>query len=160
VLFNSKTGPYRAYKETADAVARSLAIELVASEVTSAQDIERAISEAARLPNGSLLVPPDLTNVAHRDRIIALAAQHRLPAVYQARFWVTAGGLMSYGSDRVAAHRQGAYYVDHILRGSRPADLPVQAPSRYETTLNLKTAKALGLPVPPGLLVAADEVIE
>jgi putative tryptophan/tyrosine transport system substrate-binding protein len=83
-----------------------------------------------------------------------------LPAVYQARFWVLAGGLMSYGADRAAAHRQAGYYVDRILNGAKPADLPVQAPTKYETTLNLRTAKALGVSVPPGLLVAADEVIE
>jgi putative ABC transport system substrate-binding protein len=96
----------------------------------------------------------------HRDLIIELAARLRLPAVYQARFWVVAEGLMSYGADRVTAHRQAAYYIDRILRGTAPADIPVQAPTKYETTLNLKTAKALGLTVPPGLLVAADEVIE
>jgi putative ABC transport system substrate-binding protein len=96
----------------------------------------------------------------HRDLIISLAAKHRLPAVYQAHFWVRAGGLMSYGADRVAAHRQAGYYVDRILKGAKPADLPVQAPTKYETMLNLATAKALGLSVPPGLLLAADEVVE
>src|SRR5262245_25460291 len=112
------------------------------------------------LRNGRLLVLPDLTTVLHRDLIISLAAKHQLPAVYQARFWVAAGGLMSYGADRVVASRQAAYYVDRILRGAAPADLPVEGPTRFETTLNLKTAKALGLTVPPGLLIAADEVIE
>jgi putative ABC transport system substrate-binding protein len=161
VLFNPKTSPYRsAYGATAEAVARALAIELVLHEVASAADIERAISDFARAPNGGLMIPPDFTAALNRDLIIGLAAKHRLPAVYMASFWVKAGGLMSYGADRVAAHRQAAYYVDRILRGEKPADLPVQAPTKYETTINLKTSQALGLAVPPGLLVAADEVIE
>ena len=160
ILINRKTGPYGYYEPAADAVAPSLAIELVPMHVETAADIERAIESFARVPNGGLLVPPDLTATLHRDLIIALAARHRLPAVYQARFWAAAGGLMSYGADRVAEHRHAAYYVDRILRGANPADLPVQAPTKFETTLNLKTAKALGLTVPPGLLVAADEVIE
>ena len=101
-----------------------------------------------------------MTTIVHRDLIIALAARHRLPAVYAARSFVAAGGLMSYGTDQVDMFRQAASYVDRILRGDKPADLPVQAPTKYETTINLKTAKALGLTVPPGLLVAADEVIE
>jgi len=106
------------------------------------------------------VVPPDGTLVTHRDLIVTLAARHRLPAVYPYRHFVAAGGLMSYGIDYVEPCRQAAIYVDRILRGAKPADLPVQAPSKYETILNLKTAKALGLTVPPGLLVAADEVIE
>ena len=114
----------------------------------------------ARAPNGALLLPPDSTVTSNRDLIIALAARHRLPAVYPFRFYVAAGGLMSYGTDQVEILRQAASYVDRILRGAKPADLPVQAPTKYETTLNLKTAKALGLDVPPTLLVRADEVIE
>jgi putative tryptophan/tyrosine transport system substrate-binding protein len=160
-MFNPRTSPYRsAYEATAEAAARLLGIELVTYEVASAADIERAVSDFARAPNGGLMIPPDFTAALNRDLIIELAAKHRLPAVYIARFWVKAGGLMSYGVDRVAAHRQAAYYVDHILRGAKPADLPVQAPTKYETTINLNTAKALGLPVPSTLLVAADEVIE
>ena len=104
--------------------------------------------------------PPNATIVSHRDLIIALAARHRLPAVYAFRQFVAAGGLVSYGIDQVDVWRQAALYVDRVLRGANPADLPVQAPTRYETAVNLKTAKALGLTVPPGLLVAADEVIE
>jgi putative ABC transport system substrate-binding protein len=161
VVFNPKTSTYRAtYADPAEAVARSLAIGLVAHEVTNAEDIISAMVDFARAPNGGLLLPPDFTTALHRDLIIGLAFQHRLPAVYQARFWVAAGGLMSYGADRIVAHRQVAYYVDQILHGAKPAELPVQAPTKYETTINLKTAKALGLTVPPGLLVAADEVIE
>jgi putative tryptophan/tyrosine transport system substrate-binding protein len=161
VLFNPETSPYRrAYGSTAEAVARSLAVELVPMEVAGGDDIERAMAQISRTPNSGLLVPPDLTAALHRDRIIGLAARHRVPAVYQARFWVTAGGLMSYGVDRIVAHRQAAYYVDQILRGAKPADIPVQAPTKYETTINLKTTKALGLTIPAGLLVAADEIIE
>ena len=103
---------------------------------------------------------PDVAATVHRDLIIALAARHRLPAVYFSRIFVAAGGLMSYGNDFVDAFRQAASYVDRILRGDKPADLPVQAATKFETIINLKTAKALGLTVPPGLLVAADEVIE
>jgi putative ABC transport system substrate-binding protein len=103
---------------------------------------------------------PDVAAAVHRDLIVALAAQHRLPAVYYSRIFVAAGGLMSYGTDLVDMFRQAAPYVDRILRGDNPADLPVQAATKFETIVNLKTAKALGLSVPPGLLVAADEVIE
>ena len=148
------------YVQAAKAIAPSLRIELVPSFIETSADIERAIDSFAAVPNGGLLVLPDLTTALHRDLIISLAAKHQLPAVYQARFWVAAGGLMSYGADRVVASRQAAYYVDRILRGAAPADLPVEGPTRFETTLNHKTAKALGLTVSPGLLIAADEVIE
>jgi putative tryptophan/tyrosine transport system substrate-binding protein len=160
IILLSKTSEFAAYRPTAEAAAHSLAIELLESPVESAAEIERSIVSFAQAPNGGLLVPPDLSAALHRDLIIELAARYRLPAVYQASFWVAAGGLMSYGPDRVTAHRQAAYYVDHILRGIAPADLPVQAPIKYETWLNLKTAKGLGLSVPPGLLIGADEVIE
>ena len=106
------------------------------------------------------MITPDTTTAAHRDLIIGLTARHRLPAVYYARFFVAAGGLMSYGIDLSEQYRQAASYVDRILRGAKPGELPVQAPTKYETTVNLKTSKVLGLTVPPGLLVAADEVIE
>ena len=112
------------------------------------------------MPNGGLVLPPDAMTLTHRDLVIALAAQHRLPAVYAFRLFVAAGGLMSYGTDQNEMFRLAASYVDRILRGDKPSDLPVQAPTKFETAVNLKTAKALGLTVPPGLLVAADEVIE
>ena len=107
-----------------------------------------------------MLVLPDGTSIQHRDLVIALAARHRLPTVYAYRFFVAAGGLISYGTDILAQNREAAFYIDRILHGAKPADLPVQAPTKYETVLNLKAAKALGLDVPPSLLVRADEVIE
>ena len=130
------------------------------SPVENAADIERAIESFARVPNGGLLLPPNFTNAIHRHLIIALAARHRLPAVYSQRRFVTAGGLMCYETDSVEQSRQAATYVARILRGDKPVDLPVQMPVRYQTVLNLKTARALGLPVPDLLLVRADEVID
>ena len=155
-----KISTYEYYLRTAKAIAPSLAIELVPSPIETASDIERAIELFAREPNGGLFLPPNTTNNVHRALIIALAARHRLPAVYAFRFFVADGGLMSYAIDQVDMFRQTASYVDRILRGANPADIPVQAPTKFKTTLNLKTAKALGLTVPPGMLVAADEVIE
>ena len=159
-MTNPKTAS-QAFNQAAKAFAQSLAIELVPSFVETAAEIERAIEAFARVPNGGLLVLPDLTLVAHRDLVIALATRYRLPAIYEARFWVAAGGLMSYGTDRIMAYSAGrAVVVDRILHGEQPGDLPVQGPTRFETTLNLRAAKALNLAIPPGLLVAADEVIE
>jgi putative tryptophan/tyrosine transport system substrate-binding protein len=132
----------------------------VAARVESTSDIERSITEFARGANGALVVPPDLTTAAHHDLFVALAAQHHLPAVYAFSYIVAAGGLMSYGTDRVAEMRQAASYVDRILRGAAPGDLPVQTPTTFETAVNLRTAKALGLDIPPTLLARADEVIE
>jgi putative tryptophan/tyrosine transport system substrate-binding protein len=160
-VVNPKTAPfYNYYLRAAESLSRSLGIKLVPSLVESAADFERTIEAFARTPNGGLLLPPDLNTIVHRDLVIALAAQYSLPAVYPYRFFVAAGGLMSYGVDQVDISRQAASYVDRILRGDKPADLPVQAATKFETSVNLKTAKALGLIVPPGLLVAADEVIE
>jgi putative tryptophan/tyrosine transport system substrate-binding protein len=132
----------------------------VSTPVETVADIERAIELAAREPNSGLLLPPDNTTFTHRDRIIALVASHRLPTVYTNRYWVNAGGLMCYETDNVDNVRHAADYVDRILRGAKPTDLPVQAPVKYRTILNLKTAREFGLNVPPTLLVAADEVIE
>jgi putative tryptophan/tyrosine transport system substrate-binding protein len=157
---NAKTTAYDYFLGAAEVAVPPLAIELESSRVETAADIERAIGAYARAPNGGLLLLPDSTVTSNRDLIIALAAHHRLPAVYPFRFFVTAGGLMSYGTDQVEILRQAASYVDRILRGTNPADLPVQAPTKYETTLNLKTAKALDLDVPTSLLARADEVIE
>jgi putative ABC transport system substrate-binding protein len=148
------------FLSAAEVAATSLAIKLVPSPVATAADIEHAIESFAGAPNGGLLLPPDTTTTVHRDLIIASAARHKLPAVYASRFLVEAGGLMYYGTDQNDLFRLAAPYVDRILRGDKPTDLPVQAPTKYETIVNLKTAKALGLDVPPSLLVRADEVIE
>jgi ABC-type uncharacterized transport system substrate-binding protein len=157
---NSHDGDFDHFFRAAESAAKSLAIDVEPIRVESAADIERAIEAIARVPNGSLVLPPDATTIQHRDLIIALAARRHVPAVYAFRFFVTAGGLMSYATDLVDQYRQAARYVNRILRGANPADLPVQAPNKFETVINLKTAKALGLTVPPAMLVAADEVIE
>ena len=157
---NSRSGPYLYFLRYAQAAAPSLAIELVTTPVANAADIEGAIESFARGPDSGLFLPPDITTVNQRDLIVALAARRRLPAVYAFRDFVTAGGLMSYGTAENDTYRLAASYVDRILRGASPADLPVLAPVKYETVLNLKTAKALGLEVPPTLLARADEVIE
>jgi putative ABC transport system substrate-binding protein len=159
-MANPKITPYDYFLRAAEAAAPSLAIELVPSRVETEAAIERAIESFARLPNGGLVLPPDLTTPVRRDLIIALAARHRLPAVYSYRGFVEAGGLMSYGIDPIDIYRRAATYIDRILRGAKPADLPVEVPVKYETVLNLKTAKALGLTVPDLMLVRADEVIE
>src|SRR5450759_1086963 len=160
LVANPKVTVYDYFLRAAEAAAPSLAIEIVPSPIESVADIERVIDSIARVPNSGLLLPPDTTTITHRDLIIALAARHRLPAVYSLSLFVTAGGLMSYGTDVVEIFRLAATYADRILRGAKPADLPVQAPTKYETIVNLKTAKALGLDVPPSLIVRADEVIE
>ena len=160
-VVNPQTAPfYKYYLRTAESLSQSLGIELVPTLVGNAAEIERAIEIFAVGSKGGLIIPPDISNVTRRDLIIALAARYRLPAVYNNRVFVDDGGLMSYGVDFVDMCRQAAPYVDRILRGDKPADLPVQAATKFETILNLKTAKALGLTVPPSLLVAADEVIE
>jgi putative ABC transport system substrate-binding protein len=159
-IANPKIATYNYFLRAAQAIAPSLGVELVPSPVETAADIERAIESFARTPNGGLFMPANTTSTLHRALIIELAARHRLPAVYAFRFFAMEGGLMSYGIDQVALFRQAVSYIDRILRGDKPADLPVQAPTKYETVVNLKTAKALGLTVPPGLLVGADEVIE
>jgi putative ABC transport system substrate-binding protein len=160
LVANPKATAYDHFLRAAEIIAPSLAIKLVPSPVATAADIKQAIDAFAGGSKGGLLLPPDGTIILHRDLIIALAAQHKLPAVYSFHFFVSAGGLMSYGADRADLFGLAASYVDRILRGGKPADLPVQAPTKFETAVNLKTAKALGLTVPPGLLVAADEVIE
>jgi putative ABC transport system substrate-binding protein len=140
--------------------APSLGLEVSPVNVRDAGDIERAIMSFARSSNGSLIVTGSALAAVHRDLIITLAARHKLPAVYFQRQFVTEGGLISYGPDLLDQHRRSAGYVDRILKGEKPADLPVQAPTKYETVINLKTAKALGLDVPATVLARADEVIE
>ena len=141
-------------------VAPSLGIEINPINVRDAGEIERAVAAFARSGNGGLIVTASALTAVHRDLIFTLAARHRLPAVYFARHFVTGGGLISYGPDFLDQYRRAAGYVDRILKGEKPADLPVQAPTKYELVVNLKTAKALGLAVPPSLLARADEVIE
>ncbi|MET0472097.1 MAG: ABC transporter substrate-binding protein [Xanthobacteraceae bacterium] len=141
-------------------VASSVGIEVIPVNVHDPDDTERSVAAFARTPNGGLVVTASALTLVHLDRIVALAARLRLPAVYPRRLYVESGGLMSYGFDVVDQFRRAAGYVDRILKGEKPADLPVQAPTRYELVINLKTAKALGLEVPPTLLARADEVIE
>ena len=161
LLANPKGTAYEYFLRNATAAASSLGIEIISSPVDNVADIERSISSLARQDNSGLLCPPEHFITAHRDFVIALAAKYRLPAVYAWRQFVTDdGGLMSYGIDLLDVYQQSASYIDRILRGANPADLPVQSPTRYETALNLKTAKALGFSVPASLLVRADEVIE
>ena len=133
---------------------------VVPINVRDAGEVERAITAFARSPTGGLIVTSSARVAAHADLIVALAARYRLPAVYYRRSFAAAGGLISYGADTVELARLAAAYADRILKGEKPADLPVQAPTKYELVINLKTAKALGLTVPPSLLARADEVIE
>ena len=142
------------------AVAPSLRVEVNPVNVRDAGEIERAVTAFARSSNGGLVVTSSGLTVSHRDLIFAAAARHKLPAVYPFRFYVTDGGLISYGPDLANMYRPVAGYIDRILKGERPADLPVQAPTKYKTVINLKTAKALGLTIPETLLATADEVIQ
>jgi putative tryptophan/tyrosine transport system substrate-binding protein len=140
--------------------APSLALEVSPVNMRDAGEIERALTAFARSPNGGLIVTGSPLAFVHRDLIVSLAARHKFPAVYLERYLVAAGGLISYGPDFLDQYRRAAGYVDRILKGEKPADLPVQAPTKYELIINLKTAKALGLELPPTVLARADEVIE
>ena len=142
------------------AVATSLGVELRPVDIRDASEVESAVAAFANSANGGLIVQPSASTWVHHDLIIALAARHKLPAIYWSRDEVTGGGLISYGPDLVDQLRRAAEYVDRILKGKKPADLPVQAPTKYELVINLKTARALGIEVPPTLLARADEVIE
>jgi putative ABC transport system substrate-binding protein len=140
--------------------AQSFGVELTPVDVRRADEIERAVAAFAGPSTSGLIVVASALAVGHRDLIVTLAEKHKLPAVYPARYFITAGGLTSYGPDVVDQYRRAAAYVDRILKGEKPADLPVQTPIKYELAINLKTAKALGIEVPPSLLARADEVIE
>ncbi len=154
-------GQYSAIQDSAiQAAAQSRGVEVSPVGVRDAGEIEGAVVAFARSANGGLIVTPSAGESSHHDLIIRLAAQYKLPAIYADSYAVTGGGLISYGPDRVDQFRRAAGYVDRILKGEKPADLPVQAPTKYELVINLKTAKALGLDVPAGLLAAANEVIE
>jgi putative ABC transport system substrate-binding protein len=141
-------------------VATSAGVDVKPVKLRDAGEIERAITAFARSQNGGLIVTASASSLVHRDLIIALAARHKLPAVYSERFFVAGGGLISYGARTIDQFRRAAGYVDRILKGEKPADLPVEAPTKYELVINLKTAKALGLTIPPSVLARADEVIE
>jgi putative ABC transport system substrate-binding protein len=162
LLFNPQTAPYVAeyYQRPFEAAAPSFGVQATAAVVRQTGEIEMAIAEMAREPGGGLVVPPDNFSYVHRQLIFVLAARHRLPAVYPFRFMAREGGLVSYGVDLGETFPRAAEYVDRILKGTPPADLPVQAPTKFELAINLKTANTLGLNVPPTLLARADEVIE
>ena len=152
----SGTGQFAAIQ----AVAPSLKVDVIPVNMREAGDLECTVSSFARSPNGGLILTGSGLSILHRDLVIALAARHKLPAIYYEKFFVSAGGLISYGSDRIELYRLAAGYVNRILRGENPADLPVQAPTKFELVINLKTAKALGLGVPPILLATATETFQ
>jgi putative tryptophan/tyrosine transport system substrate-binding protein len=154
------TGPGAYFVQPVEAAAATLRMEIRQLQVRKPEDIEPAVTGWAREPNGGLIVSPDPETTANRAQIIALAARHRLPAVYPYRFFLTDGGLISYGIDRAEVFRSAAKYIDRILRGEKPADLPVQLPTKFEMVINLRSAKSLGLQVPDKLLALADELIE
>jgi putative ABC transport system substrate-binding protein len=161
LMFNPDTSPhFYVYLRSFEAVPRSIAVEVTAAPVRSPTEVEAALAKLGREPGCGLIVPPDAFTIVHYQLFVRLAQQHRLPAVYPIRTWVAQGGLMSYGPDPYDVFRRSASYVDRIFKGAKPAELPVQAPTKYQLVINLKTAKALGLEVPPTLLARADEVIE
>jgi putative tryptophan/tyrosine transport system substrate-binding protein len=162
VMFNPATTPHAGsdFLRAAEAAASSIGMEVRAARVHDVAEIERVIGAVAAEPNGGLINLPDVFLVVHRELTIELTARHRVPAVYQYRYFASSGGLMSYGPDVMDQYIRAAEYIDRILKGTKPADLPVQVPTRYELVINLKTAKALGLNVPLNLQQLADEVIE
>jgi putative tryptophan/tyrosine transport system substrate-binding protein len=161
LMFNPDTSPhYYVYLRSFEAVPRSIAIEVTAAPVRDTAEIEAAIAKLGREAGGGLIVAPDAFTTVHRHLFIRLAQQHRMPAIYFLRTSVAQGALMSYGPDPYDSFRRSASYVDRILKGAKPADLPVQQPTKFELAINLNTAKALGLTVPETLLARADEVIE
>src|SRR5262245_51197090 len=162
VMFNPKTAPDEGafFLNPFEPIARSLAVEPIVARVTDPTEIESAVAALARKPGGSLIIMPDAFNTVHRQLIILLAARHPLPAIYPYRYQAVEGGLLSYGVDTVDLMRRAAPYVDRILRGEKPADLPVQAPVKFELVINLRAARVIGLTVPPAVIARADEVIE
>jgi putative ABC transport system substrate-binding protein len=160
VLRDASQGSGTSQFAAIQSVAASLKVEVMPVGLQDTAEIERAVAAFARSPNGGLIVTAGAATVHHSNLIVTLAARHKLPAVYNENSFVNAGGLISYGPDFIDQYRRAAGYVDRILKGEKPADLPVQAPTKYELVINLKTAKALGLTIPPMLLARADEVIE
>jgi putative ABC transport system substrate-binding protein len=160
IMFNPDTAPASAYMPSLETTARSLKVVPIIAPVHSDVEIETAINALGREPGGGLVVMPDVSTLVHRASIISAATRNNVPAVYGLSYFVREGGLLSYGPDPVDNFRRAASYVDRILRGEKPGDLPVQFPSKFEMVLNRKTAKTLGLEVPPSILLRADEVIE
>jgi putative ABC transport system substrate-binding protein len=160
IMFNPDTSPGSAYMPSLETAARSLKVTPTIAPVNSDVEIETAITALGREPGGGLVVPPTLFTNAHRAPIISAAARNNVPAIYAFSYFARDGGLLSYGVDQVDIFSRAATYVDRILRGAKPGDLPVQFPTKFEMVVNLKTAKALGLAVPPSILLRADEMIE
>jgi len=160
VLLNSANPAANGHYRAIEAVARPLAVQTRLADVKTAAEIEDAISSLTSEPNGGLIVLPDNVTLIHRDRIVAAAARHGLPAMYPYRYFVTAGGLVCYGVDVIDLFKRAAIYVDRIIKGTKPADLPVQGPIKFDWVINLKTAKALGLTIAPTVLARADEIID
>jgi putative ABC transport system substrate-binding protein len=162
MLFNPSTAPGGGwpYVHTAEAAASSFAVQIVGTPVASGEEIEQVLGQFAQRPNSGLIVVADAFTTARAELIVARAAHKRLPALYPLRLFATAGGLLSYGIDSIGPFGQAASYIDRVLKGERPADLPVQAPTKFQLVINLKTARALGIDIPLTLLARADEVIE
>jgi putative tryptophan/tyrosine transport system substrate-binding protein len=161
LMFNPDTVPhYYVYLHSFEAEPRSIAVEVTAAPVRDTAEVEKVLAKLGRDPGSGLIVPPDPFTIVHHQLLIRLAQQYRLPAIYASRTYVAQGALMSYGPEPYDIHRRSASYVDRILKGAKPADLPVQQPTKFELAINLKTAKALGLQIPDKLLALANEVIE
>ena len=161
LMFSPDTSPhYHVYLRSFEAMPRSVAVEVTAAPVRDTAEVEKTIAKLGREPGGGVIVAPDAFTVVHHQLFIRLAQQHRLPAIYMYRTYAAEGALMSYGPDVYDMFQRSALYVDRILKGAKPADLPVQQPTKFELAINLKTAKALGLQIPEKLLALADEVIE
>jgi putative tryptophan/tyrosine transport system substrate-binding protein len=161
LLFNPATAPpLKVYMSSVQAAASSFGVEVTAAAVHTKDEVEGVVAAQARDPGGGLIVMPDSFNTINRELITALAARYKVPAIYYLRTFAESGGLVSYGDDRAQQSRDAAGYIDRILKGARPEDLPVQEPTKFEFVINLKAARALGLTVPPSLLTGADEVIE
>jgi putative ABC transport system substrate-binding protein len=160
IMFNPETAPISTYLPSLETAARSLNVVPIIAPVHSDVEIETAITALGREPRGGLVVMPDTFNTAHRAAIISAAARNNVPAVYYQSYFARDGGLLSYGPDLVDIWRRAATYVDRILHGAKPAELPVQFPTKFEMAVNLKTATALGLALPPSIMLRADERIE
>ena len=161
LVFNPETAPFAGlFWPPVEAAAPSFDVTPILAAARDADEIERVVAGFAREPNGGLMVLPDVSTMNHRDQIIALAGRHRLPAIYPFRYFAASGGLLSYGTDVADVFRRAASYADRILKGARPGDLPVQAPTKLELVMNLRAATMLGIIMPPLLLARADEVIE